>query len=226
LGWKTFYSVSEDYFKDLYNRAEKWGDLNPYRLTVQGVEHYGAGNVSNAPTGWFLSPKIQHSIGKTKITIKYYLWVEGGATGKASIGVVFYKNDETSKDEQGYDLHGGTHTVSQAPTESTAEPHELVIEQENNKIVYSIDGEKLGEAVLEAPLSSFKVAVKVDEANNGNVGIIVTSVTAQYYDYIEDMVSTMVSIMNIMMWVMMGVTFVVLIIKAFKPRKVTGERVG
>ena len=219
MGWKTFYSVSEDYFRDLYDKAEKWGDLNPYKLTVQGEEHYGAGNVSNAPTSWILSPKIQHYIGKTKITVKYYLWVESGVTGKASIGIVFYKNDQTSVDESGYDVHGGTHTVTSAPSANTAEPHELVIEQENNKIVYYIDGNKLGEANLQAPLTSFKIALKVDEANNGNIGIVVTSVTAEYYDYIEDMLASMMNVMNIMMWVMMAVMIIALLVKAFKPKK-------
>jgi len=131
---------------------------------------------------------------------------------------VFYKNDVTSKDEAGHDVHGGTHTITSAPSVTTSEYHEFVIEQENNRIVWYIDGTKLGEAQLESPLSSFKIAVAVDEVSGGNIGIVVTGVAAQYYDYIEDLINNMVNIMNIMMWVMMAVMIISLMVKAFAGR--------
>jgi len=212
--------VTEDYFKELFNKSEKWGDLNPYKLTVEGEEHFGSGYASSEPSNWLLSPKIQHYTGKTKITVKYYLWVEAGVTGKASIAIVFYKNEDTSKDESGYDVHGGTHIVSDPPNTNVAEPHEFVVEQENNKIIYYIDGVKLGEAVLQPPLTSFKLTIKIEETNYvGNIGIIITEVKAEYYDYMEDMINMILNVMNIMMWIMMAIMIIIIIIKAFRGKK-------
>jgi len=219
MGWKAYYKVDETYFKDLYEKAERWGNMDSYMFTVQGEEHYGAGKVGTNPTTWIQSPKIQHYTGKTRIRIKYYLWANAGATGKASIGIVFYKNDESSKDELGYDLHGATHTISEAPSVNTGEPHEMVVEQENNRITWSVDGEKLGEATLEAPLTSFKLAVAIDEVSGDQIGIIITEVTAEYYDFIEDMVNQLMSVMNILVWVFLGVSIILMIVKAFKPTK-------
>ncbi len=223
MGWKTFYSVDESYFRDLYNRAEKWGDLLPYKVTVSGEEHYGAGITGSEPTSYLLSPKIQHPTGaKTRIKIKYYVWIGANATGKVELGIVFYDNGNTVKDVEGYDLHGVAHTASTPPSESIAEPHEFVLEQEMNRIVYSVDGDKVGEAQLQGTLAGFKIATKIDEASNGEVGIIITSVTAEYYDVIEDWVNQMMSIMNIMMYVMIGVAVVALLIRAFKREKEGG----
>jgi len=220
MGWKTVYSVGEDYFKQLYEAGQKWGDFLSYKLTVEGVVHYGAGYASSSPTGWVFSPKIQHQIGKTRIKVKYYVWIGANATGKADIGIVFYKNDTSSKDEQGYDVHGVEHTVSTAPTESTAEgPHELLIEQENNKITYYVDGTKLGEAVLEPPLTSFKLVIAIPEVSGGELGIIVTEVTEEYYDYMEDMINMFINIMNIMTWVMVFIVLITSVIKAFRRKK-------
>jgi len=221
MGWKTFYSVDESHFKGLYDRAEKWGDLIAYKLTIGTEEHYGAGITDVSPTAWMFSPKIQHTIGKTRITVKYYLWVSANVTGEVALGIVFYDNGNTVKDEQGYDLHGVSHTVETAPTENVAEPHELVIEQENNRIVYSVDGNKIGEAQLQGTLASFKLAVQIKSVSNGEIGIIITGVTAEYYDYIEDMINQMMTVMNIMMYVMIGVMVLGVVIRAFKPRKET-----
>jgi len=221
MGWKTFYSVDESYFKQLYDKAQKWGDMLPYQLTHLGEVHYGAGIVASQTTPFYQSPKQSHAVGyKTRFTITYFLWVGANSTCEVWLGIVFYVNSDTAKDEQGNDFHGVSHTVTKAPTTDTAEPHTLVIEQDANKITISVDGQKIGEYTLSGTLASFTIAGRVYSVSaNGSAGIIITSVKAEYYDQLEDMINMMMQIMNIMMFVMIAIMFVVIIIRAFKGRK-------
>jgi len=221
MGWKTFYSVDESYFRDLYNKGQKWGEMLPYQVTRGGEVRYGAGIVSSQPTPYYQSPKQSHVVGyKTRFTITYFVWVGASTTCEVGLGIVFYQNGDTAKDEQGYDLHGASHTVSQPPSTNVAEPHTMVIEQDANKITISVDGQKIDECVLRGTLASFTIAVRVFSVSaNGSAGIIITSVKAEYYDAFEDMINSMMQIMNIMMFVMIAIMFVVILIRAFRGRK-------
>jgi len=215
MGWKEYYRIGEEQFKENWDKQESWGDMLPYHLVVDSEDHYGVGKLSDIATNWYLSPKIQHYSGKTRITVDYYVYAGAGATGKASIGIVFYKNGETCKDPAGNDLHGASHTISEAPSVESVAKHTFVVEQENGKIAWYVDDTKIGEEELETPLVSFKLAVKVDEAN-GYIGIVITRVAAEYYDVIEDYVAQFTSMMNIVMYIMMAIMFVMLLFKVFR----------
>jgi len=220
MGWKEYYKIDQSQFRDMYSNAQSWGELAPYKVTLQGTDYYGQGVVSSNATAWKQSPKIQHYPGyKTRIKIKYILWVDAGATGKADIGIVFYKNGDTSKDPQGNDVHGARHTVSVAPSVSTGELHEFVVEQDSGKIVWYVDGQKIDETTLEQPLQTFTIAIMIEDVSGGNIGIVVYEVVAEYYDWIEDLVSQMMNAMNIMVWVMMIVLMVTLVVKAFRGKR-------
>lgn len=223
MGWKTLYSMTESNFRDLYSRGEKWGDLDPYRVVIDGEEHYGAGVIAIEPVRFQMSPKIQHTYGKTRITIEYIFYCYSDAYGEADIGVVFYKNDETSKDSTGADFHGIGHVVSSEPGYNIATKHRLVVEQENGTIRLLSDDEEVGTWTLEQPLTSLKIAIDIPQASgspyDSGIGIIVTSVKVEYYDWMEDVVNQMTFAMNIMMWVMLVVGIISMVIKAFRGGK-------
>jgi len=221
MGWKQYYRKT---FEQEYENVQNWGDLSPIKLTI-GTDVYYTVGYTGAPAGWKFSPKIQHPQGvKTRITVRYFFWVQQGAVGKASIGIVFYKNDETSKDPSGYDLHGASHSLSSAPSANFAEKHELVMEYDGgNKITYSVDGQKLGETTLELPLVNFKIAVATDQATNGDVGILIYEVVAEYYDQWEDWINQIYGIMQWMIPLMIVMMIVPMIVSALRPRKKTEE---
>jgi len=217
MGWKQYYYKT---FEEEYNNAQNWGDLTPFRLTI-GTDVYYAVGYTGAPAGWKLSPKIQHPQGvKTRITVRYIFWVEANATGKAGIGIVFYKDGDTAKDPDGNDLHGASHSLATAPSANFAEKRELVMEYDgSNKITYYVDGQKLNEATLELPLVNFSVAVATDEANNGDVGILIYEVIAEYYDQWEDWINQIYGIMQWMMPLMIVIMMVPMLVSAFRPRE-------
>ncbi|MEM2287900.1 MAG: hypothetical protein QW503_02310 [Sulfolobales archaeon] len=216
MGWKTFYKIDESQFKRFYDEAKRWGDLYPMKVITSEKEYYGCGAYKTNGT-FKLSPKIQHPIGvKTRITIKYLFLAETNAPAgsSSSIGVVFYKNSETSKDPQGNDFHGVSVLLNTSPPSTHVEAKTLTVEQDNNKIVIVYDG-KSSEYQLEPPLQSFAVAIRVDSYT----GIAVYEVTGEYYDFIEDIFNMMFNVMMIMMFIIIGVTIVGMIIRAFRGRK-------
>ena len=223
MGWKQYFRKT---FEEEWNNAQNWGDLAPYKVTV-GTEEYYAVGYAGVPAGWKLSPKVQHPQGvKTRITVRYIFWVNANATGSASIAIIFYKNEETSKDPNGYDIHGATHTLSTPPTSNFAEKHELVMEYDGaNKITWKADGIKLGETTLELPLADFKVGVATEEASGGDVGILIYEVVAEYYDIWEDWINQIYGLMQWMiplMIILMIVPMLVSIVRS--PRKKEEER--
>jgi len=217
VGWKEFYHKT---FEEEYNNAKNWGDLEPIRLTLPSNEVYYTVGYAGAPAGWKFSPKIQHPQGvKTRIRVKYFFWVEANATGKASMGVVFFKDGDAARDPDGCDFHGVSHSINTAPSVSTAEKHEFVMEYDgSNKITYFDDGRKLDEATLELPLVSFKIAVTTNEANNGDVGILIYEVVAEYYDVWEDWVNQIYSVMQWMIPIMMVIMVVIMIVSVLKKK--------
>ncbi|MEM4847119.1 MAG: hypothetical protein QW794_05115 [Thermosphaera sp.] len=215
MGWKVFYKIDESQFKRFYDELKRWGDLYPLRVITPEKTYYGCGAYKTNGTFRF-SPKIQHPIGvKTRITIKYLFLAEANAPAgsSSSIGIVFYKNSETSKDPQGYDFHGVRVSLVSSPPSTHVEAKTLVVEQDNNKIVLVYDG-KSSEYQLEPPLQSFAVAIQVDRYT----GIAVYEVIGEYYDFIEDIFNMMFNVMMIAMFIVLGVTFVGAIIRAFRRR--------
>jgi len=168
MGWKEYYRKT---FESEVQNAQNWGDLAPYQVTVSGTTYDTVGVYSGSPTGYKFSPDIQHPQGvRTRIRIKYIFFVDAGATGKATLGIVYYKDGDTAKDPNGYDLHGVSHSLSTAPSSNLAEIHEFIMEYDGgNKITWYVDGKKLNETTLELPLTKFKVALAVDSASGGNV---------------------------------------------------------
>ena len=222
MGWKTLYSVDESFFRDLYSRGEKWGDLTPYNVYVDSEEHYGAGVITGEPVRFQESPRIQHAVGKTRITIDFVFFCSADAHGEARIGIVFFKDGESAKDPQGADWHGVAYIIDSAPGSDIADKHQMVVEQENGRVVIRVDGEKMMEFQLELPLSSFAVDIDIPEASGtlySGIGIVVTGVRAEYYDWMEDVVKQMTTMMYIMMWVTMIVTMISLVVKVFRGRR-------
>lgn len=222
MGWKTFFYKT---FKEEYDQAKTWGDLIPYKLIVGTTEYYVVGYVG-APAGFKLSPKIQHPQGvKTRITVKYFFWVQQNATGSADIYIVFYKNGETSKDPSGADAHGARHTLSTPPTGNFAEQHSIVFEYDGyNTLTWSVDGKNLGNTTLEVPLTSFKLAITTSQASGGDVGILIYEVSGEYYDVWEDLINQMHSMMRWMIPIMFILMFVPLIISIFRGGKEEKEK--
>lgn len=223
MGWKTFYSVDESFFRDLYSRGEKWGDLSPEKVIIDSEEHYGAGVLAIEPIRFQSSPKIQHAIGKTRITIDFVFYCFSDSSGEADIGIVFYKDGDTAKDSQGADWHGYGFIMQSPPGSNYAEKHQMVIEQENGRITIYVDGDKIGEWQLEQPLASFAVSIDIPQASgtayDSGIGIVVTGVKAEYYDWMEDVVKQMTTMMYIMMWVTMIVTMISLVVKVFRGKR-------
>jgi len=184
------------------------------------------GYIGTAIGYWLLSPKIQNPQGvRTRIRIKYFFWVDANATGGADIAVVFYKNDETSKDPNGNDVHGAAHSISTPPESNLAEEHEFVMEYDgSNKITWSVDGEKLGETTLELPLSSFRVGIMVEYTVNGNAGIAIYEVVGEYYDQWEDWINQIYGIMQWMIPAMFVIMLVVMVVSALRGKKQEEER--
>jgi len=217
MGWKQYFRKT---FEEEWSNGQFWGDLEPIMLTAGPDVYYTVGYVG-APAGWKLSPRIQHPQGvRTRISIRYFFWVQQGAVGKASIGIVFYKNGETSKDPSGHELHGVSHSLSTAPSANFAEKHEFVMEYDGgNKITWYVDDTKIDEATLELPLANFKVAVETEEANNGEVGILIYEVVAEYYDQWEDWINQIYGIMQWMIPAMFVIMLVVMVVSAFRSGK-------
>lgn len=216
MGWKKFYEITESNFRDMYNAGQSWGDMYLLKIIAGDKTYYCAGAYTSDTTFKF-SPKIVHPVGvKTRITVKFlFLAKENAPVGSSSsIGIVFYKDGDTSKDPSGNDYHGIAISVVQPPPSIHIEEKTLVIEQENDKIKWSCD-QAGGEAQLETPLQSFKLAIKIDS----NTGIGILNVTAEYYDQIEDIFNMMFNLMIIMMFVMIGVMFLRMILGAFRGKK-------
>ena len=217
MGWKAFFRKT---FEEEWENNRNWGDLAPYKVSIGDNEYYGVGYIGTI-SDWLLSPKIQHPQGvRTRIRIKYIFWVDANATGSATIAIIFYKNSETSRDPEGYDIHGVSNTLTAPSSTNFAQEKEFVIEYDGgNKIIISADGEKLGETTLELPLASFVVCMRTDQALDGNVGIIVYEVVAEYYDQWEDWINQIYGIMQWMIPVMFVIMLVVMVVSAFRSGK-------
>ena len=230
MGWKVFYSASQDLFRDLYERAERWGELITYKATVEGRDYYGAGLVTSPPPGTYaflMGPKISHPLGyKTKIAIKFMFWAGAGtpAGASSSIYISFYTDDQTAKSSEGYDLFGASITIQTPPGENYVSFYKMVVEQENNRIAWYVDGTKLGEATLQGPLQSFRLAVKVVSPGSPAHGIIIYEVVGEYFDWLEDVFNMMFNMMFMMMFIMVAVMFIRMIVSAVRPKK--KEEVG
>jgi len=223
VGWKQYFRKT---FDEEVEAGTRWGDLEPYQVTHEGKTYNTVGFVGTSSQLLF-SPKIQHPQGvRTRITIKYFFWVQQGATGRATLYIVFYKDAETSKNPDGHDLFGVEHSIGTAPETSTAFEHEFVMEYDGtNKIVWYVDGRKLGETTLEVPLVNFAVVLRIEEASGGTVGILIYEVAAEYYDVWEDWFNMIYSAVQWMVPIMMVVMIVPMIISIIRaPSKKEEER--
>lgn len=218
MGWKTFFHKT---FEQEFSENKNWGDFAPLVLWVGDKTYYCVG-FHNAASDWKYSPKIGHPQGvKTRIRIKYFVWISADSYGKTSIGIVYYKDGETAKDPQGYDIHGVAYEYDTPASENISEEKELVFEYDGaNKITIYHNGEKFGEVTLEIPLTSFAIAIKVDEAyGNQDVGILIYEVSGEYYDQWEDIVNMIYGVMQWMMPLMIVLMIIPLIVSALRPSK-------
>ena len=220
MGWKTFFQMTQEQFKEKYEKAEKWGQLLPVliQLTNATTENiYGAGFITDTVQSYTYSETIQHFLGaKTKLTAKYIIGFKAGATGKLAIYIGFYKNGEFSKDPEGHSLFGVMHVLDQALTYDVAEKHEFTVETQDSKITLYVDGEKIGEYQLESPLKSYVYALYIPELSGGTAFIAIYEVKGEYYDVFEDMINSMMNIMWIMMIVMIIVMGISMVVRAFR----------
>ena len=203
MGWKTYYMIGQKEFRDNWIMYRNWGSLEPFKITISGVDYYGAGIVASPgelQSVYGESPRIEHPAGvKTRITVKFIHHVDAGEPLQPSsqLFICFYTNGDTAKDYQGYDLHGFQLKLYSVPSQNIDELRTFVVEQENNTITYYIDGQKLGSAKLNGELKSFSLFVvstryRVESAGEASAendahGIVIYEVEAQLYDYLEDM---------------------------------------
>jgi hypothetical protein len=234
VGWKVFYKVSQEDFKRMYEQAQGWGDLTPYRVVVDGAEYYGAGLVSSLDVGqeaWGYSPKISHPVGvNTRITVKLIAYADAlEPIGSYShLYIVFYVNAETAKDPEGYEAFGFRIALDNPYDYAIAGLLEFRVEQSNNKITLYVNNAKVGEAQLTGPLASFRLLVHnaryqvaSGSASLDAHGIIIYEVVAEYYDMWEDLFNMITQIMFITMFITLGVTLFTSVFKAV--RGVAGE---
>ena len=223
MGWKQFFHKT---FKENWDAGEPWGDLELYKITLDGQDYYCAGHASLTPTDWLYSPKVQHPQGvRTRITVRYIFWCSAGVTGKAGIGIIFFKDGDSCKDPDGYDIHGVSTIVLEPPAENLADTKEFVVEYDGtNKITLYSDGSKVADVILEVPLVSFKVAIKIEEASGGgDIGILIYEVIGEYYDQWEDLINQIYGIMQWMIPLMLVMMIIPAIVGIFKGKKKTEE---
>ena len=218
MGWKQFFHKT---FKVNWDTGEPWGDLELYKITLDGQDYYCVGRASSTPTDWLYSPKIQHPQGvRTRITVRYIYWCGAGVTGKVAIGIVFYKDGDSCKNPEGYDIHGVSIAMLEPPAENIADTKEFAVEYDGtNKITLYSDGSKVGDVTLEVPLVSFKITIKIDEANGGDIGILIYEVIGEYYDQWEDWINQIYGIMQWMIPLMIVMMIVPMIVSALRTRK-------
>jgi hypothetical protein len=222
VGWKVFYKVDESTFRDLYNKQQLWGQLVPMKITIAGVEHYGAGRYAGWPTPYTESPKTKITYGamtnKARVTVKAYLIADGNSDGYVDLGFVAYKNDDMARDEQGYNFHGASAHLSNTTASLAVSELTMVIEINGNSIHLVADGTDLGTYTLDAVPTSFTLAVAVRSVTRGNVGVAIYEAVGEYYDWMEDVMAQLMQMFNMMMWVMIGVIVISIIIRAFRRR--------
>jgi hypothetical protein len=223
MGWKTFYSINEDIFKTLFEQGLSWGELVTLKMTIAGVDHYGAGVYSSSPTAYLQSPKIRITYGlmvnKARVRYKLYVFADPNTEGYVSIGIVGYKNDETCKYEGVYDFFGATIHIQNTGDVVAFQQYVMEFEIDGKTLKLRIDNTDLGTYELDAVPASFTVACRVDNVVSGTmVGVAVTEVVGEYYDMMEDIMAQMMSMMNIMMWIMIAVAIISVIVSLFRRR--------
>jgi len=238
VGWKQFYRITSSDFKSYYDRAQKWGGLEPYKVVIGPAEYYGVGLIRSPEEGqsiWALSPKTQHVPGaQTRITVKLIFYADAG-TPLGCVGniyIVFYTNGDTAKDPQGGDAFGVGLGLDTVPGYNVAVLHEFTVEQSNNKIVLYLDGQKLGETTLSGVLQSFALLVEVvryrvaSEAEPSVAqdahGIVIYEVVGEYYDVWEDMFRTMAQMIHVAMFIAIGVMLLITVLRVFMSRRERG----
>jgi hypothetical protein len=242
VGWKQFFRITSGDFKSYFDRGQKWGDLDTFEVTVRGTKYYGAGLVELPAEGRAIggfSPKIAHVPGaSTRINVKFMFYADANTPiGCATrLYIVFYTNGDTAKDDRGRDALGFELMVVRSPATTTVEFHEFRVEQSGNRVVWYLDGQKLDEVVLNGTLQSFVFFVMLiryrlaSEATSSTeqseapapddaYGIIIYEVTAEYYDWLEDVFSSITQVMVVMMFAMVGVTLITTLFRAFRVRE-------
>jgi len=233
MGWKTFFQMTQDQFKEKYEKGEKWGDLSPALVQITNATTesiYGAGVITNTPGGPWYSAKVQHFVGaKTRLTCKHVCGFKANTTGRIGVYIGFYKDGELSKDPAGNNLFGIAYTLDEAKPYDIVEKHTFTVETENAKITLYLDDAKLGEYYLEAPLNSFVYAIYVPQVSGDLTFLVIYEVKAEYYDVLEDMIASMMNIMWIMIIVMMVIMGITMLVRGFrrerreKARKEAGQ---
>jgi hypothetical protein len=222
VGWKVFYKVDESTFRDLYNRGQRWGEMYPIRVTVAGVDRYGAGDYDVQAAPLVQSPKIKTTYGamtnKARVTVKAYVFASPSSEGSVVLGFIAYKNDATAKDEQGHDFHGvSVYLVNPQPYHAV-DDLTFVVEINGSSIHVVADGKDLGTYTLDAVPASFTLGVRIESVARGGVGIAICEVVGEYYDWMEDAMAQLMQMFNIMMWVMIAVMIISLIVSFFRRR--------
>jgi hypothetical protein len=222
MGWKVFYKVDESTFKDLYNKQQLWGQLTPMKITIAGVEHYGAGVYGGQAAAFLQSPKTKITYGamtsRARVSVKAYLIAGANSDGYTSLGFVAYKNDATAKDAQGYDFHGASIHLQNTTASLAVSELSMVVEINGNSIHIVADGKDLGTYTLDAVPVSFTLATAIESVSAGSVGVAIYEVVGEYYDWMEDVIAQMMQMFNIMMWVMIAVMIISLVVSFFRRR--------
>jgi hypothetical protein len=206
MGWKTYFTIGQKEFRNNWIMYLKWGSLDPFKITVSGVEYYGAGIIASPlelESVHGESPKIEHPVGaKTRITVKFIHHADAGepSLSASQLFICFYTNGDTAKDDQGKDLHGFHLVLYNPPSDNIDELRTFVVEQENNTITTYLDGQKLGTYKLNGELRYFTLFVvstryRAESAGEASAeqsaqdahGIVIYEIKAEVYDFLEDM---------------------------------------
>ena len=219
MGWKEFCRITSSDFQAMYNAGQAWGQLYPYRWTVEGKDIYGAGLYSRE-TRMGESPKIRiaYQVFGSKIariTVRYLIVADPNSSGDATIALIMKKDDEWSAPSMPAVGIG----ISNPSTSYVASTSTLVWEiNEKTLRIYDEKGNKIWDFTLSDYAQSFTVFIRI-APSAGWIGLVVYEVVGEYYDQMEDIMNQVMNMMNIMMWVMLAVVIISAIISMFRGRK-------
>lgn len=228
MGWKKYYEMTSEKFQELYALGEKWGNLDVKKVEIygDGEVYYGAGFYINTDVSLTEGPKIPNyqpafffGRSKTRVKAKVIIILDPGASAEVCAFIAYYKNGEYSGTEGGGTHFGVCYLAENTSTSTVADVHEIEFVQESDKVAVYSDGSKVGEVTFNTPLTSFALALSQSNVAGGYVGILITDVVAEYYDFFEDFLVSMSGMMSQMMGFMLMMMVVGLLIRAFTRRE-------
>lgn len=166
------------------------------KLSVNGAEVLAAGILSDSGPKQGVSPNLPIFYGaRTRVVLRYGVYASSGASGRATVGVVFLKRGEPVPTASGGEVVGVTEEVNGPVTDVLSE-RLLVLEHSLGVVSWWAEGLTRAKAFLSTVPDSFRVVLRVDEAEGGRVGAVVEQLDVYAYDVVEDVISVIVPAMS------------------------------